>query len=408
MLEPEQLARYADAIVHACLGLNEGDVLAVYGAPAHRELVVAVAEAGYRAGARLVEIVYAEPHAQAARIRHAADEALGPIPDWSMRRARALQRPDAASVRLMGESDPGVFDGLPPERVAADHARAAEKAAPLRRSAQRGRNRWVGAAWPTPAWAAQVYPDVDVLEAQRRLGADLMHFCRLGPDDPPGFEGWKRHTEQLVARARALTALDLRRLELRIAETALDLRLVPGTRWLGGPRENAWGQISSPNFPTEESFTSPDPAGTEGTFRCSRPLAFRGRVIEGIAGEFRRGRLVRLEAAREDERDFLAAALATDRGAGRLGEIALVDRSSRIGRAGRIYFNTLLDENAAAHMAFGFGFGMARLPGARRRRVNSSALHLDVMIGTDALEATGVTEGGRRVPLVRGGEWQVP
>jgi aminopeptidase len=408
VLEPEQLARYADAIVRACLGLNEGDTLVVYGAPAHRELAVAVVEAGYRAGARLVEAVYAEPHAQAARIRHAADDALGPVPDWSMRRGLALRHQDAASVRLMGESDPGVFDGLPPERVAADHARAAEKAAPLRRAAQAGRNRWVGAAWPTPAWAMQVFPDLDALEAQRRLGADLMHFCRLGPDDPPGFEGWTRHTDRLVARARALTDLGLRRLELRTAETSLDLRLVPGTRWLGGPRENAWGQITSPNFPTEESFTTPDPAGTEGTFRCSRPLGFRGRVIEGIAGEFRRGRLVRLEAAREDDRDFLAAALATDRGAGRLGEIALVDRSSRIGRAGRIYFNTLLDENAAAHMAFGFGFAQARLPEARGKRVNSSSIHLDVMIGTDELDATGITEDGRRVPLVAGGEWQVP
>jgi aminopeptidase len=408
VLEPDQLERYADAMVHACLGLNEGDLLAVYGAPAHRELVVAVAEAGYRAGARYVEAVYDEPHARAARIRHADEEALGAVPDWSMRRGRALRRKDAASVRIMGESDPGVFDGLPAARVAADHARAAERMAPLRRAAQAGRYRWVGAAWPTAPWATQVFPDLDPPEAQRRLAADLMHFCRLGPDDPPGFEGWSQHTARLVARARALTELELRRLEVRTTETSLDLRLVPGTRWLGGPRENAWGQVTSPNFPTEESFTTPDPAGTEGTFRCSRPLAFRGRVIEGIAGDFRRGRLVRLEAAREDERDFLAAALATDPGAGRLGEIALVDRSSRIGRAGRIYFNTLLDENAAAHMAFGFGFGQTRLPEARGRRVNSSALHLDVMIGTDELDATGVTEGGRRVPLVSGGEWQVP
>jgi aminopeptidase len=408
LLEPEQLERYADAVVHACLGLAEGDLLAVHAALAHRELAIALAEAGYRAGARLVEVHYLDPHARAARIRHAADEHLGHVPAWELRRERGLRRPDAASINIMGEADPGVFDGLPAERVAEDHARQAKQLKPFYRGAQAGKRRWVGVAWPTPTWAESVYPELDPLAAQQALARDLLHFCRLGPDDPPGFEGWTRHTDRLVARARALTDLDLRRLEVRTAETALDLRLVPGSRWLGGPRENAWGQITSPNFPTEESFTTPDPAGTEGTFRCSKPLAFRGRVVDGIAGEFRRGRLVRLEADDEEDRDFLAAALATDPGAGRLGEIALVDRSSRIGRAGRIYFNTLLDENAAAHMAFGFGFGQARLPEATGKRVNKSFIHLDVMIGTDELEATGITEAGRRVPLIVDGEWQVP
>lgn len=408
LLEPEQLERYADAVVHACLGLAEGDLLAVNAAPGHRELAVALADAGYRAGARLVDVSYIDPHARAARIRHAPDEHLGHVPEWDIRRERALRQPDAASVSIMGEADPGVFDGLPAERVADDFARQAKRLKPFYRGAQAGKRRWVGVAWPTPSWAAEVYPELDSLDAQKALARDLLHFCRLGPDDPPGFAGWTEHTDRLVARARALTELQLNRLEVRTADTALDLRLVPGSRWLGGPRENAWGQITSPNFPTEESFTTPDPAGTEGTFRCSKPLAFRGRVIEGIAGEFRRGRLVRLEADDDDDRDFLAAALDTDRGAGRLGEIALVDRSSRIGAAGRTYFNTLLDENAAAHMAFGYGFGQARLGEARGKRVNKSFIHLDVMIGTDELNATGITEGGKRVPLVVGGEWQVP
>ena len=408
LLEAEEVRRYADAVVHACLGLAENDLLVVSASIAHRELAIALAESGYRAGARLVEVLYEEPYARAARIRHAADEDLGYVPPWDLRRERALRQPDAASITIMGEASPGVFDGLPAERVASEHVRADEYLKPFRRATQAGRRRWTGVAWPTAAWASRVYPELDELEAQRALARDLLHFCRLGPDDPPGFGGWTRHTERLVARCRALTELQLRALEVRTAETSLDLRLVPGGRWLGGPRENAWGQVVSPNFPTEESFTTPDPGGTEGTFRCSKPLAFRGRVIDGIAGEFRRGRLVRLEAATEDDRDFLAAALSSDRGAGRLGEIALVDRSSRIGRSGRIYFNTLLDENAAAHMAFGFGYGQARLPEARGKRVNSSGLHLDVMIGTDDLEATGITENGRRVPLVLDGEWQVP
>lgn len=406
VLQPADLERYADAIVRGCLGIGDGDVLFVAGAPSHRELVVALADAAYRAGAQLVEALYEDQLARAAKLRHAHDEDLGLVPEWSLRRLREETRPHAASVSVLSLSDPGALDGVPPERIAAEQLRRMERVGPIRRAFQRGRRRWTGVAWPTPGWAARVYPGLGTHEAERRLGADLLHFCRLGPEDPPGFEGWQRHVEKLASRNAALTELELERLELRGPGVALDLRLAPGGRWLGGPRENAYGQVTSPNFPTEENFTSPDPSATEGTFRCSRPLVFQSQTIEGIAGEFRGGRLVRLEAAREEDRELLAAFLFAERGAERLGEVALVDRASRIGGTGRIYWNTLLDENAAAHIAFGSGFSNTRLPGARSR-VNRARLHLDVMIGTDELEATGVA-GGRRVPLIRDGQWQVP
>ncbi len=410
VLAPAELERYTDAIVRACLDLREGDQLLVHGEPGHRELLVGLVEAGYRAGAGLAEIAYADPRARAARVRYARDEDLGRIPPWEVRRYRAQLSPGLANVNVTGETEPGVLDGVPPERVAADHGATARQLRALRRAFMRGRRRGTVVAWPTEPWATQVYPGDEPLEAQRRLGRDLLWFCRLGPDDPPGFEGWAAHTARLNERGRALTELDLRRLELRGPGTSLDLRIVPGSRWLGGPRENAFGQTTAPNFPTEENFTSPDANSTEGTFRCSRPLSFRGRMIEGIAGEFHRGRLVRLEASRDADRDFLAAFLDSDRGASRLGEIALVDSSSRIGQTGRVYWNTLVDENAAAHMAFGFGNDQSRLPdpNARGARgVNRSGLHLDVMIGTDELEATGTTADGRRVPLIAGGRWQL-
>jgi aminopeptidase len=179
---------------------------------------------------------------------------------------------------------------------------------------------------------------------------------------------------------------------------------------VGGGLKNFWGKQTAPNLPTEEVFTSPVAAATEGTFRCSRPLMFQGRLIEGIAGEFRGGRLVRLDAARDADRDFLSGFLHAIDGADRLGEIALVDSSSRIGRAGRTYNNTLLDENAAAHIAFGSGFENTRSgfeTSKARRGVNRSRVHLDVMIGTNDLEATGIGTRGRRVPLIAGGVWQI-
>jgi aminopeptidase len=210
-------------------------------------------------------------------------------------------------------------------------------------------------------------------------------------------------------RAARLTTLELRELHVADRGTDLNLRLAPFSMWRGGGEETAWGHTISPNMPTEECFVSPDARATEGTFRCSRPRSFGGRTIEDLSGEFRGGRLVRLEAKREADRDFLATYLASITNADRLGEVALVDESSRIGKMARVYYNALLDENAAAHIAFGSGFAKTRtVPlGRERHGVNRAKMHLDVMIGTDALEATGVTEKGRRVTLIRDGTWQL-
>ena len=407
VLPPEQLVRYADAIVLGCLCLEPGDVLYVQAQVAHRELAVALAEAAFRAGAADATVDYVESRVAAARVRYAADEHLGRLAAWRSKLLREQLEPAAANVTIIGEGDPGAFDGIEPARLAADNQQRAGKTKWFQRAVKAGRYRWTGCAWPTPYWAGQVYPEQPTDEAVRRLGEDILWFCRLGPDDPPGAEGWETHVDAVARRAATLTELGLRRLELRGPGTELEVRLPETTRWVGGREQDAHGRSISPNFPTEESFTSPIPGSTRGTFRCSRPLSFRGRMIEGIAGEFRGGRLVRLEAAEEADRDLLAAFLDSDPGASRLGELALVDRSSRIGQKQRHYANTLIDENAAAHIAFGVGFDQARVDGGQRHPVNRSHLHLDVMIGTDDLEATGFTEDGREVPLIRDGSWQL-
>jgi aminopeptidase len=268
------------------------------------------------------------------------------------------------------------------------------------------RARWIIAGWPTEHWAGQVYPELEPLQAKRRLARDLVRFCRLEDADGKGTSGWLKHIRTLSRRSARLTKLGLTRLELRGPGTELDVGFVEGTRWLGGFEELVDGRKLASNMPTEEVFTSPDPRQTTGTFRCTFPLSFRGRLIDGLRGEFSQGRLVRLDADSEDDRDFVAAFIDTDRMGRRLGEVALVDSSSRIGQTGRIYYNTLLDENAAAHIAFGSGFGGTRSE-TPPRGMNRSAIHLDVMIGGPKLEATGFDARGRRVPLIRDGAWQI-
>jgi aminopeptidase len=406
LLPAASLTRYADAIVRASLGIEDGDSLIVLAQPEHRELSVAIAESAYAAGAQFVEIVNSDPLVTRARLLHGSDNAIGSLSPWSRRRFREVAGSRGALVQIAGDGDAGYLDGVPPERIASDFAGFSKHIAFLRRAQLNLRARWAIVGWPTDYWAGQVYPKLEPLKAKRRLAKDLLSFCRLTDEDGKGTSGWSKHLRTLDRRSKKLTKLDLEGLELRGPGTELDLRFVPGTRWLGGPETLADGRVQAPNIPTEEVFTSPDARATNGTFRCTFPLSFRGRLIHGLRGEFSNGRLIRLDADSDDDRDFVAAYIDTDRMGRRLGEVALVDSSSRIGQTGRIYYNTLLDENAAAHIAFGSGFGGTRSE-TPARGVNRSSTHLDVMIGSSKLEVTGLASRGRRIPLIRDGAWQI-
>jgi aminopeptidase len=410
LLPPKELARYADVAVKIGIAVGRGDDLLVTCQPAHRELAVAVVEAGYRAGAHNVDVEYTDPLVRAAYLRTAPEDALGHVTRWRAARARATVKAKTATLWIAGEGEPGALKSVSGQRLARDVTRSMKHLNDVRRAARLGKRRWTIVAWPTQAWADAVYPSLGNEAGQRRLARDLLSFCHVGAGDPPGTTGLRDHLAQLRQRARRLSRLRLQRIELRGPGTKLSLGLHPEGLWTGGGFKNFYGKQTAPNLPTEECFTSPIALATEGTFRCSEPLMFQGTLIEGIAGEFRGGRLVRLEAKRQAERDFFADFLFAIRNADRLGEVALVDSSSRIGKANRVYYNTLLDENSAAHIAFGAGFTHTRTAyetNHARRGVNRSDAHVDVMIGTDDFEATGIGARGRRVPLIADGNWKI-
>ena len=407
ILEPAVLERYADAITKS-IALKRGDTIVVRGAPAHRELMVAVAASAYRGGAHAVEAIYSDPLVMRARLVHGRTDALGVLTPWHKHRLRELMKPGSAEIYISGESEPGFLDGIPQKRIMTEYARAGAQTSAFRRASLAMRVRWTIAGWPTDHWAGQVYPELPVLKAKQKLAQDLLRFCRLTNKDGPGSTGWINHCRGIMRRSEKLTRLALTRIELRGPGTELDLRLVPGTQWLGGLEKTPTGSAIAANMPTEETFTSPDARATEGTFTCTFPLSFQGRLIEGLRGEFRGGRLVRLEAKKKADRDFVAGYIDSDpkKNGRRLGEVALVDATSRIGQSGRTYFDTLLDENATAHIAFGSGFGGTRSV-KPARGLNEFPVHLDVMIGSPDFEVTGYTAKGKKVAVITDGLWQI-
>jgi len=215
---------------------------------------------------------------------------------------------------------------------------------------------------------------------------------------------WRERGSQLQEVARTLTDLAFDAIRFQGPGTDLTVGLLPTSRFKGGGSTTVDGIAHMSNLPTEEIFTSPDPERADGVVAATKPLDVGGTVVEELRIRFAGGRAVEIDAA--SGADALRARCAKDDGASRLGELALVDREGRIGKTGTVFFNTLLDENAASHLALGNAYATA-VGEQERARINSSAIHIDFMIGSDDVAVTGITRHGAEVPVLRGGSWQV-
>jgi aminopeptidase len=207
----------------------------------------------------------------------------------------------------------------------------------------------------------------------------------------------------VVAAADRLTERRLDALHFEGPGTDLTVGLLPSSRWMAASFQTVDGIEHHPNLPTEETFTTPDPERVEGVVRATKPLALPGTIIRGLEVEFRGGRAARIDA--ESGADALRALCERDEGAARLGEVALVDREGRIGPLDTVFFDTLIDENAASHIALGRAYEMALDDDADKKRANLSAIHIDFMIGSPEMQVTGLTGDGERIPVLRDGAW---
>lgn len=395
----DRLQRLADLAVGFGANLQPGQVLAVSGTFGQEALVRAIAEAGYRRGAKYVDASYFDYHVKHARLKHADEETLGYVPPWLGQRLLSLEQEGAARVALTGPTVPGLFDDVDPVRAGRDQLPFIRE---VIETIERRSMAWTVIPCPGSAWARLVYPDLEPDAALEALWQAIEHVCRLDTPDP--IAAWEARGRQLDRAASALDALRLDRLRFQGPGTDLTVGLLPSTRWLAASDETTSGIRYLANLPTEEVFATPDPERTEGVVRSTKPLLNGGAVIRDLVVRFEKGRAVQIDASSGAE--VLRGRAAVDEGAARLGEVALVDRESRIGKLDTIFYDTLLDENAASHIALGAGFA-AGVGEEDRERTNRSAIHIDFMIGADDVAVTGVTQDGREVPLLRGGAWQI-
>jgi aminopeptidase len=364
------------------------------------DFVRLLAASAYRHGARFVDPNYADTYVKRARLEHAAEDTLHYVPPWYGERLLAQSEHHAARISVVPNPAPGILDGIDPERAAKDTLPFLPETFQVINART---TNWTVVAYPTAAWARVVHPELDGNAALERLWHELEHVCRL--DEADASAAWRQRRDELRAVADRLTERHFDTLHFEGPGTDLTLGLLAGSVWAGGGDTNADGIEHLSNLPTEEVFTAPDPRRVDGMVRATKPLVLAGSTIEGLTVRFESGRAVQMDA--DANAEVLRGQTELDDGAGRLGELALVDGAGRIGALGTTFFATLLDENAASHLAFGNAYERSAATPEDVERLNRSAVHIDFMVGGDEVSVTGVARDGARVPVLRAGEWQL-
>ena len=398
----ELVEAYARLVIGVSVNIQPGQPLMINGFLDNADLVRALTAAAYDAGASYVDVRYVDDHVRRTMIEKAPEAALGYSPPWMLQRLATISDGDGAALLLSAEPRPGFFDGIDGTRIGKTQTVAYNEEWTRRQSVRKLAWGIVGA--PTPAWAEHVFgePDVD------RLWEAVAKAVRL--DEPDPVESWRIHAARLADRARTLTERRFDAIRFRGPGTDLTVGLLPFADWRGGGSTTAWGQDYIANVPTEEVFTSPDWRRTEGTIRSTRPLVLLGTVVEGLELTFEAGGVTEVRATKGE--DVIRQQLKQDDRARFLGEVALVDGDSRVGRSGITFFTTLFDENATCHLALGLGFltSMASDSGVTEenmieRGVNLSQIHTDFMVGGPEVDVDAITADGTAVPVLRNDEW---
>ena len=400
------LREYAKLIVRCGLNVQKGQEVMILAGLDQPEFVQMVVEEAYKAKAKKVMVEWSYQPLEKLGVRYQTLKTLGTVEEWEKARQEHMCQTLPARLYLESE-DPDGLKGMNMDKA----AKARQMKYPILkpyRDRRENRDQWCIAAVPGAAWAKKVFPGMRTSAAVEKLWQAILTTARV-TEDPVA--AWEAHNADLKARCDYLHSLNIRSLHYTADNgTDLTVGMIPEARWCGGGETSLQGIYFNPNIPTEECFISPMRGSAEGTVHATKPLSYQGQLIENFHVRFENGKVV--EAKAEKGEELLNTMISMDEGAAYLGECALVPQRSPIAESGLLFYNTLFDENAACHLALGFGFADTiedfqnkTLEECRALGVNDSMIHVDFMIGCDTMNIDAICADGRVVPVFRDGNW---
>ena len=400
------LREYAKLIVRCGVNIQKGQEAVIYADLDQPEFVQMVVEEAYKAKAKKVVVEWSYQPLEKIHVRYQSVKTLGTVLEWQKAKQEHLCEVIPARIHLISE-DPDGLKGMNMEKV----TKARQMSYPILkpyRDRRENKEQWCIAAVPGAAWAKKVFPCLRTSVAMEKLWEAILHTSRV-TDDP--VKAWEEHNADLQARCDYLNSLHIRSLHYTADNgTDLTVGMIEEGRWCGGGEKSLQGIFFNPNIPTEECFISPKRGEAEGIVYSTKPLSYRGQIIDKFFVRFENGKAVEVGAQQGEE--LLKSMVSMDEGAAYLGECALVPQKSPICESGILFYNTLFDENAACHLALGMGFADTiddfqnkTLEECRALGVNDSMIHEDFMIGCDSMNIDGICEDGKVVPVFRNGNW---
>jgi aminopeptidase len=401
----QSLDKLAEVAVKVGLNLKEGQDLVMTASIEALPLARLITEQAYKAGARLVTTLYEDDADILARFKYGPDSSFDTSIDWLYGGMAQAYGQGAARLAISG-SNPTLLKDQDPEKVSRANRARSKAYQPAREFITNFDINWTIVSYANPAWAQAVFPgDQDAVE---KLWQAIFMASRIDQLDP--IAAWKTHDQNLHARCNMLNQKRFSALHFRGPGTDLKIGLADDHNWSGGATAAKNGVVCNPNIPSEEVFTTPHKDRVEGYVTSTKPLSYQGSLIDQIWVRFEGGKIVEAKAAKGEE--VLHTLLDTDSGARSIGEVALVPHSSPIAQSGILFYNTLYDENAASHIALGQAYSECITGGYKLSPEelealgsNSSAIHVDWMIGSNQIDVDGIDASGKAQPLMRGGEW---
>lgn len=401
------LRKYAKLIARVGVKIRKGQDVVIQAELDQPEFVEMLTDECYKAGARKVTVEWSHQPLQKYHVRHRSLKTLSTLDDWEVAKLEHYADTLPCRIYLVSE-DPDGLCGINQEKNA-KALRARYKVIKPIRDKMENKYQWCIAAVPGVKWAKKVFPGERASRAVELLWEAILKTSRVD-EDPE--EAWRKHNEDLARRCEYLNSLGIESLEYKSSNgTDLKVGMIPDALFCGGGEYALGsGNYFNPNIPSEEVFTTPKRGEAEGIVYSTKPLSYRGELIEDFSIRFEGGRAVEVKAKRGEE--LLKQMISMDEGASYLGECALVPYDSPIRNSGILFYNTLFDENAACHLALGMGFSNClkdyekyTLDECREKGINDSQIHEDFMIGSEDLSITAHTRDGRDVPIFKDGNW---